>query len=83
MDWIINTPAHKRWWLPDGRHQYNSNIFGDTLRICVIDSYTQEQKHIAYIKLEGNWEDLSQLSQELAAKRYPRQLRHKSKEWKR
>lgn len=79
-NFIINTPYHKRWWLPDSIHQLNSVIFGDDLRLCVIHSLTGEQTEIVTIKLdaEGKWKDTSALYQELANKKYKPQLRHKS-----
>lgn len=77
-NFLINTPYHKRWYLPDGRHQYNSVMFGDTVHISIIDSATNETKVSHYIKMEVGWEDLCDLSVELANKRYPKQLRHKS-----
>lgn len=79
-DFIIDTPYHKRWWLPDRIHQLNSVIFGDDLRLSIHHSLTGEQFQVVTIKLdaEGRWKDTSEFYQELANKKYCKQLRHKS-----
>lgn len=79
-NFIINLPYHKRWWLPDGRHQYNSVLYGDHFHISIIDSWTGDIRQGHNVKIQPGHEDLLELSQELARKRYPRQLRHKSRE---
>jgi hypothetical protein len=76
IDFIINEPGHKRWWLPDARHQYNSVIWGDTIRWSIIDSWSGDTKLSGHISLsDPQWENLSDLSQKLAAKKYPRTIR--------
>jgi hypothetical protein len=79
-EFLINLPYHKRWWLPDGRHQYNSVLYGDWFHITIIDSWTDDIRQGHDIQIKPGHEDLLLLSQELARKRYPRQLRHKSRD---
>lgn len=73
-DFLINLPYHKRWWLPDNRHQLNSFMYGDTVHMSVIDSYDGTIKQSHYLKMTPGWEDTSALFQELANKRYPRNI---------
>lgn len=77
-DFIINTPNHKRYMLPDGKHAYNMFMFGNEVHVSVIDHRTGYVKQSAYIKMKNDWEYLVELSQKLAAKRYPKELRHRS-----
>jgi hypothetical protein len=78
---LIDTPCLKRWWLPDGRHQYNSVLHGDAFYISIIDSRTHEtvKRHTVRIDKEGKWKDLLLLSQELANKKYKKELRYERK----
>jgi hypothetical protein len=69
-NFLINTPSHKRWWLPDRRHQYNSVLYGDRFYCSIIDSHTGMSKDHHQILIKDGWEDLAQTAQELAAKRY-------------
>lgn len=71
-DFLIDTPSHKRWWLPDRRHQYNSVIYGDMLHWSIIramDHSTVISGNIDISKL--GWENLSELCQALAERKYP------------
>jgi hypothetical protein len=78
---LINTPTHKRWWLPDGRHQYESMILGDLECIRVIDMRTMTVRVRTDLRTsDPNWESLSGIAQDLARKRYRGQIRHKSRE---
>lgn len=79
-DFVINTPNHKRWILPDNLHYYNSFIYGDTEHISIIRIHDLSGVFSVNLKLGSNWEEMSQLAQELANKRFPKQLRHKSSE---
>jgi len=69
-DFIINLPYHKRWWLPDRRHQYNSVLFGDQFHLSIIDSQTGNITDEHSIGI-GNPDYLIK-SQELAYKKYRR-----------
>lgn len=78
-NFIIDTPYHKRWWLPDNRHQINSVIYGDDHLMQVIDSVTGYTKQSFTVKLSNpQSNDLWDAFQESARKKYPKQLRHKS-----
>lgn len=81
-DFLINLPYHKRWWLPDGRHAYNSVIFGDEIKFSVIDMETMQTKESFTCKLDKDdkWRDLGYAFQEKANKKYPKQPRHKRNE---
>jgi hypothetical protein len=71
QDFLINTPNHKRWWLPDRRHWLDSFMFGDAVKISVIRSYDQSTVLSSYIDMKkDNWDDLCQLAYELAEKRF-------------
>ena len=39
---LINTPSHKRWLLPDGVHAYNTVLYGDRFNVSVINLRTHE-----------------------------------------
>lgn len=75
-DFIINTVTHKRWWLPDRRHQYDSILFGDCFRIAILDALDGGRivdSHVVKIDgPEGQWKNLLELSQELANRKYGR-----------
>jgi hypothetical protein len=81
VQWLINTPYHQRWWLPDGKHAYNGNIFGDDLRMAVIEMETMRTKETFVVKLTNpNYKDVEAAFQEKAKKKYPKQLRSKEQE---
>jgi len=70
-EFLINTPYHKRWWLPDGKHQFNSFLYGDTLHISIIEAKqlrTKESFDISLLK--PGWEALAETAQALAEKKY-------------
>jgi hypothetical protein len=71
-DFLIDTPYHKRWRLPDGIHLYNSVLHGDCFRISILHALSGEIKDSHTIKIADGWEDLCVLSQELANKKYRR-----------
>lgn len=76
-DWIINTPAHKRWWLPDRRHQVDSQIMGRRLYMRVLDARFQDRVRQTFtIEMDkADWEDLQIGFCELAKKKYKAELR--------
>lgn len=68
---IIDTPYHKRWWLPDGKHWYNSIIYGSILRGSIINASTGQTVKSWEISLDNpEWQNLSAKAQELANKHY-------------
>lgn len=72
-EFIIDTPYHKRWRLPDGKHLYNSVIFGDTLRLSIIEERNHNTKEVYTVSLSNpKWQDLSFMFQDLANKKYHR-----------
>lgn len=78
---IINTPMHKRWWLPDARHQYDGQVVGLMYHWYINDSVTNERRQSGSIECNHpDFDNLVSLTQELARKRYPRPLRHKKNE---
>lgn len=72
-DFIIDTPSHKRWFLPDRRHQINSVIYGDRMRMSVMDgSGRYPDQFVVYIDLnKSNWQELADVYHDLAKKRFP------------
>jgi hypothetical protein len=69
---ILDTPYHKRWWLPDGRHQYDSQIHGLSLEGKILDGLTGETKLSWTIDMsKEGWVNLSLAAQDLARKKYP------------
>jgi hypothetical protein len=75
VDFLIDTTSHKRWVLPDGEHVMNSVIYGDTLSWSIWPrgwgpAYVKQSGHIDITK--PDWEDLWELCQKLANKKYPR-----------
>jgi hypothetical protein len=80
--WLVNTAAHKRWWLPDGKHAVNSVIYGNQVRMSVIlveTGRTYESVTFDFDK-NPNWQELCNQFSDLAAKKYPYRPRHKSNE---
>lgn len=71
-DFVINTPNHKRWWLPDGVHQYNSFMYGDKVYETVLNARTGETVlSMPALRLDDpTWKDLAELAQELARKKF-------------
>lgn len=69
---IIDTPYHKRWWLPDDIHQFNTVINGNHIRWSIIHGRHNETVKSGIIELKEGWEDLMSLAQELAEKAYRR-----------
>lgn len=74
FEFLIDLPYHKRWYLPDRVHVYNSVIYGDQLRwsIFPIGNPTNGRESGVIDISKPDWQELSFLSQELAAKKYPR-----------
>lgn len=73
MFFLIDTPNHKRWMLPDGRHWYNSLIYGDSLYISVIDGrsgLTVLNVPRIFLDEKDQWKETAELAQELAKKRF-------------
>jgi hypothetical protein len=69
---IINTPNHKRWWLPDRKHQVNSVIMGDRIHLSVIEPLSNQSLESISFHLddENTWKDHCALFQQLAEKKY-------------
>ncbi len=78
-EFIINEPGWKRWLLPDGIHVINAVIQGDYVRWTIFHRlHPESPKQSMEIKLDHpKYEDLWVGFQELANKKYPRQLRHR------
>lgn len=72
-DFVIDTPNHKRWWLPDRVHQYNSFMYGNTVKDTIINGFTGETvlSLPAFSLDDPHWQDHAELAQELARKRFP------------
>lgn len=68
---IVNTPYHKEWWLPDRSHRMISTILGDKLYFRVIRESSRLSILSGSIDLKNpQWEDLWETAQELANKRF-------------
>lgn len=77
-NFLIDTPYHKRWMLPDGIHCINSVIYGDEHLMSVLVSRTLERRESFTAKLSNpQSEDLWYAFQEMAKKKYARRLRTK------
>jgi hypothetical protein len=75
-EFLIDTPYHKRWYLPNRDFAFNSVIYGDDIRCSVIrlrDGRTMESATYSFTKHE-NWSELCDLFVELASKKYKRQM---------
>lgn len=72
-DFVINTAHHKRWWLPDRRHQLNSVIYGDRCRLSIIDpSGRSFEQYVVYLDItKPDFDKLHNEYQFLAEKRFP------------
>ena len=71
VKFLENNSLRKSWLLPDGQHKYSSNIYGNFEYWTVEDTFTGKVRQSGTLKLDApNWEELSFLVQELAAKRY-------------
>lgn len=73
-EFLINTPYHKRWWLPCHCHQYNTVLHGTTVHCSIIEPLRHETVASWNIEIKLGWENLSSLSQELANKNHPPRL---------
>lgn len=72
-DFLIDTPSHKRWMLPDGEHYYNSVIYGTWIHETVWNIRTNELVlSLPYVEIdsEGRWRELCDLAQALAEKKF-------------
>lgn len=84
-EFIVNTPSHKRWWLPDGVHTFNSVIYGDWMH----QSIRHERKNELKLSLpsldlrKDNWKELAELAQELANKKFPAKRERELADWQR
>lgn len=79
VDFLINTPSHKRWMLPDNIHAFNSVIYGDDIKVSVIELDTMRAKESVIFKLSNpEWQNLCDMFQKLAERKYCKRLRHKS-----
>lgn len=61
--------------LPDGRHFYDSFMYGDWVRVTVVDTFSRETRvsHTVRLRADGSHEEMLLLSQELANKRFGKQ----------
>lgn len=74
VEFLINTPSHKQWTLPDGYHRINSVIYGNDCRISVIRP-DYHSKETFTVKLDHpEWEYLCDLFIQKANQRYKREL---------
>lgn len=72
-------PGVTRLLLPDNKHEISFRIFGDIEVFTVRDSNTLQCKQSFKIRLDdAKREDLRDTFFEMALKKYPRQLRHRS-----
>ena len=70
---LINTPSHKRWWLPDDVHWYNSVIYGNDVQVCVIHSSTGEiTDHEQFSLDDPRWSVKASDNQAQMNRKYPR-----------
>lgn len=88
MDFLINTPSHKRWILPDGLHYYNEVLFGDWFHVTIWDRLRNElvlSLPAIYIDDKGQWKDLLETAQALAERKFARRSKAESyaKSWRR
>lgn len=87
-EFLIDTPYHKRWMLPDGFHYYNSVIYGDTIHITIWNTRRNEivlSLPAITIDPKGQWKDLCETAQALAERRFAKRERAKeyAQSWKR
>lgn len=75
VDWVINTAALKRWWLPDNLHMCNSVIYGDDCRMSVIRAKDYRTLESFTVKLSNpQWEEICHIFVEKAERKYPRNI---------
>lgn len=73
IDFLIDTPNHKRWMLPDGEHYYNSVLYGDHFKVTIWHRLRNElvlSLPTIYIDEKGQWKDLLETAQALAEKKF-------------
>lgn len=73
VDFVIDTPTHKRWWLPDRIHQYNSVIHGEHCYQTIWNGRTGELvMSLPTVKItkDDSWKDYCELAQQLANKKF-------------
>lgn len=80
-DFIINTPSHKQWMLPDNIHMINSIIYGNDCVMSVMVRETYRTRESFTVKLDNpQWKELCNTFVQLAEKRYPKRLQFKREE---
>lgn len=69
---LINLPGHKRWMLPDGKHQLDIQIYGDQENWRVIKSFPVPSTVLSgYLKLtDPNYERNHETMVALAEKKF-------------
>lgn len=89
-EFLINTPNHKRWVLPSRDHYFNSFIYGNQIHQTICNRWTGETVlSLPAITIDeaGTWQDLCELAQELAKKKFPAkreaQIEAFKRSWKR
>lgn len=73
VNFVINTPSHKRWYLPDGVHLFNSVMYGDQIHWSIIHRLDHYIVHglSGYISLSNpSWQDLYDTAVALAEKKF-------------
>jgi hypothetical protein len=74
VEFLINTPNHKQWTLPDGYHRVNSVIYGNDCRMTVIQPDYQPKESYT-VKLDHpEWEFLCDLFVQKANRKYKKEL---------
>lgn len=76
-EFIINTPYHKRWILPDGKHYYNSVLYGDFFHDTIwkqgrIGELDELILSLPSVKIDdaGKWKETLELAQALAERKF-------------
>lgn len=72
VTFLINTPSHKRWMLPDGVHYFNSVLYGDTIKHTIWNRKTHELvMSLPTVDItKKNYQDICDLAHELARKKF-------------
>ena len=70
-DFLLNTPYHTIYWLPDRVHVYEQQIKGSLCYITIREQHTNKKKECFTLYIhDRNYEYLRVLSQEIARKKY-------------
>lgn len=76
---VAQTNGHKCYALPDGRHFVDVHEYSTAVSCSVRNGQFHVREHAVwnYAKVP-HWSNLVEQFKELAVKRYPKQIRHKS-----